>query len=434
MVGSWRLRLRELSREFWFYPAVLTALSMVLAQSLLSLDRVVRMPSWLAVVYDGGVDGARGVLTAIATSMIAVAGTTFSITVAALSYTAASMGPRLLTNFTRDRGNQLTLATFLSTFMFSLYSLRAVGVGSGVSGDGFVPHLNVSVAILMAVLCVAMLVFFISHVTRSISTSHVIGLLRDDLEKALRTHLHRADQDEDPPTYAPPMEFWESGETVRADRGGYLQQVELGKLLGDARAADCAVYVAVRPGDYVFPGAVVAVGVPHLPDGVLGALTTGEQRVAGQDVEFTVRQMTEVAVRALSPGINDPFSAIEVIDRFGDVLCELAGRPWQTGVYYDDTRLRLVHRTTTFEGLLDAMFTQVRQNAVRSLPVLIRMLEVLAAVVCQIPQDGRRRSLVRHAELVYDAGLRCADAEQDVADLRERLAAFRAAVEAGRVG
>jgi uncharacterized membrane protein len=428
VLASWGRRLSLLSREFWFYPALLTPLAILLAQGLLSLDRGVQLPAPLgAVVYDGGVDGARGVLTAIATSTIGVAGTVFSITVAALSYTATSMGPRLLSNFTRDRGNQLTLATFLATFAFALFSLRAVGVGRTADGSGFVPHLNVTVAILLALGCVAMLVYFISHLSKSINTTHVIGLLRDDLEQALRSQLRQARQDDEGAASAPPDTFWDGGESVRADRGGYLQHLDVHGLLARARQADCAVYVAVRPGDYVFPGALVAVGVPRLPDGVLEALSIGRQRLGGQDVEFTANQMAEAAVRALSPGVNDPFTAIEVLDRFGDVLCELAGRPWQSGVYYDDTRPRLVHRITTYDGLLDAMFTMIRQNAVGSLAVLIRMLEVLTAVVALTGQEDRREALTRHADLVLGAGLSAAGTEEDTAALRERLAGFRAA-------
>ncbi len=434
MLASAGRRLSLLSREFWFYPALLTPLALVLAQLLLSLDRAVLLPSVLGeVIYSGGVDGARGVLTAIATSTIGVAGTVFSVTVAALSYTAASMGPRLLSNFTQDRGNQFTLAVFLSTFAFSLYSLRAVGVQPEPDGEGYVPHLNVTIAIVMALACVAMLVYFISHLSKSINATHVIGLLRDDLEDSLRTQLHQARRDEEDSAYVPPEQFWESGLTYRADRGGYLQHLDLARLLDSAREADCALHVPVRPGDYLFPGTLVAVGVPHLPDGISEALAIGRQRLGGQDVEFTAHQMAEVAVRSLSPGINDPFTAIEVLDRFGDVLCELSGRPWQSGVYYDDARLRLVHRITTFDGLVDSMFTMIRQNAVGSLAVLIRMLEVFTAVVAVTAQEGRRAALTQHAELVFDAGLGTADTEQDTAALRERLAAFRAARRAAPV-
>lgn len=442
MAGAWRRRIALVISDFWFYPALLTPLALLLAQGLLSLDRAVRLPAAVgAVVYDGGVDGARGVLTVVATSMIGVAGTVFSITVAALAYTASSLGPRLLSNFTSDRGNQLTLATFLATFAFALYSLRAVGVGPGGQADQFVPHLNVSVAILLALVCVGMLVYFISHLTRSLNPTHVIGLLRDDLEDTLRTQLRQARRDAEPPVYTPPEQFWESGQRVCAERGGYLQHIDLGRLTQAARSADCAMYVPVRPGDYVFPGTLVAVGVPHLPPDVLAALTLGRQRVAGQDVEFTVNQMAEMGVRALSPGVNDPFTAIEVLDRFADVLCGLVGRTWQTGVVYDGTRLRLVHRTTTFDGLLDAMFVVLRQHAVGSLAVLIRMLEVLTAVAAAADladgvdgADGageRVRSLARHAELVFEAGLATSTTDEDTAALRERLADFRAA--AGKV-
>lgn len=432
VLASWGRRLSALSQEFWFYPAVVTVASLVLAQALLVLDRAVSMPPLLAnVIYDGGVDGARGVLSTIAASVIGVAGTVFSISVAALAYTAGSMGPRLLTNFTRDRGNQFTLATFLATFAFSLYSLRAVGLdlttGPGSadgSGDPYVPHLNVSVAFVLAMGSVAMLVFFISHVSKSINTTYVIGLLRDDLEVALRHQLRSAEHDEDRPAYAPPPEFWETGERCHARHGGYLQHLDLYPILHAAQEQDCAVHVPVRPGDYVFPGAVLAVGVPRLPEDVSGRFELGRQRRGGQDVEFTVNQMAEVAVRALSPGINDPFTAVEVIDRFADVLCELAGSGWQTGVFYEDTRLRLVQKITTYDGLVDVMFTAIRQNAAETLMVLLRMIEVLTAVVSISPEEHRRRALTKHAELAHDAARRLVTNDHDGRELRAAWAEF----------
>ena len=130
--------------------------------------------------------------------------------------------------------------------------------------------------------------------------------------------------------------------------------------------------IVVRPGDYVFPNTPVAVGVPHLPARVLPALALGPRRVAGQDLEFTVRQLAEVAARALSPGTNDPVTAIDVIDRFGDALCRLQGRTWPPGVEYRDHQLRLVYPVTTYAGLLDSMFHLIRQYGSGSPAVAVR--------------------------------------------------------------
>ncbi|WP_337193211.1 DUF2254 family protein, partial [Deinococcus xianganensis] len=221
----------------------------------------------------------------MASSAIGVAGTVFSITIAALSYAAGSMGPRLLDNFTRDRGNQAVLGTFIATFAFTLFSLRSVQGGEDAP---FVPHYNVTVAMGLALACVAALVYFLAHVTRGINMTAVVNLLRDDLRRA----LERATQETTGESAsAPPEAFWAGGEVLRSPDSGYLQLLDTDALIAAAEREGVALRIFVRPGDYVFPNTPVAVGVPHLPGRVLPALTLGPRRVAGQDLEFTVRQL-----------------------------------------------------------------------------------------------------------------------------------------------
>ena len=166
MKGAW-LRLQEWTGQFWFLPAVMTALALLLAWAGIQLEEQYGIPDGLTWVYSGGESGARSLLSAVASSAIGVAGTVFSITIAALSYAAGSMGPRLLDNFTRDRGNQVVLGTFIATFAFTLFSLRSV---QGGEDSPFVPHYNVTVAMGLALACVAALVYFLAH---EIGRAHV---------------------------------------------------------------------------------------------------------------------------------------------------------------------------------------------------------------------------------------------------------------------
>lgn len=417
------LQVQQWTSQFWFLPALMTLLALVLAEWGITAEERYGVPEGLNFIYGGGETGARTLLGAVASSAIGVAGTVFSITIAALSYAAGSMGPRLLDNFTRDRGNQIVLGIFIATFAFSLYSLRAVQGGD----HAFIPHYNVTGGMLLALGCIAALVYYLAHVTGSINMTHVINLLRDDLNAALQ---RATEQKEDAQGHRepPPEAFWDRAQEQRATRSGYLQLIDVEALLKLADREQVALQLLVKPGDYVFTNAVIARGVPRLPDGVMDALTLGENRIQGQDLEYSVRQLAEVAARALSPGVNDPVTAMDVIDRFGDALCRLHDRSWPDGVHFSGEQLRLVRPTTTFGGLLDSMFQMIRQYGKGSPAVTLRLLEVLRSVAGCLDDPERHRGLRRHAEQVYRDARENTPNASDVADLEERYAGVLAAL------
>ncbi len=372
-----------------------------------SLDRSGVVPEWLidsAWLYNGGGTGARTLLGAVASSTIGVAGTVFSITIAALSLAAGQMGPRLLRNFTRDRGNQLTLGAFLGTFSFTLMVLRSVRT----EAEGkFVPHLSLSVSILLAFVCVGTLVFFVGHMAGRINVDTVVDLVSDDVSAAIA----RLMMDEPQPA-APAASHWSDADIVTDTRRGYLQQLDEDGLADWAAAHETSIRLLVRPGDFVFPGAAIAAITPAVEgagDAIRGATALGNQRVSSSDLEFAVRQLVEVAVRALSPGINDPHTAMSVLDRLGAALCDAVPLHLCGGVSLRDGRPVLVVPDVDYGGLVDAMFHMIRQNAAGSPAVLMRELEVLTAVVGCEPAPSRQRELQRHADLVLG------DAERDIA-------------------
>jgi uncharacterized membrane protein len=423
------LGLRELGRQFWFIPALMTLSAVLLASLGVTLEERFGVPPQLHFVYGGGEAGARSVLAAVASSSIGLAGTVFSITVAALSFAAGSMGPRLLDNFTRDRGNQVTLGMFIATFAFALTTLRVV---RGKDESPFVPHYNVTGSLLLAVGCTAALVYFIAHVTRSINITYVVNLLRDDLVVALKSlSASQSAREKVLPleTTPPPPGFWMQAEMLTAQEGGYLQLVDVAALTRLTEQHDVALKLLIRPGDYVFPNTVVALGVPRMPDGVLNALVLGSYRTTDQDVEYAVRQLAEVAARALSPGVNDPVTAIDVLDRFGDALCRLGEVHWSTGATLDaGGRLRLVRPVTDFAGLTDSMFNMIRQYGKGSPAVMVRVLEVLTAAASCLRTPGALAELGRHADLAYSDALEQTPNGSDRLDLEMRHRRFQAVV------
>jgi uncharacterized membrane protein len=404
----------------------------MLATVLVAIDRGGVVPAWLldnSWLYNGGGTGARTLLGAVASSTIGVAGTVFSITIAALSLAAGQMGPRLLRNFTKDRGNQFTLGAFLGTFSYALMVLRTVRTqDEGI----FVPHLSLTFSILLAFVCVATLVFFVGHMAGRINVDTVIALVSQDVQEAFeRIALKEAQP------AAPPLSFWKDAAVILDGRRGYLQQLDDTGLAKWAADKGTAVRLLVRPGDFVFPGAPIALMKPPVDgaeDAIRTATALSAQRGSSADIEYAVRQLVEVAVRALSPGINDPHTAVSVIDRFGAALCELAPLNLPTGVVLHEGRQVLVVPNADYDGLVDAMFLMIRQNGAASAAVLIRMLDVLTAVVSCEHDPGRRATLQRHADLVLGDAKRHISTPEDLKDITRRHAGFGAMKKEGPFG
>ncbi len=432
MTARIRKLFSDLSETFWLVPGLMVVAGVLSAVGFVSLDRGMAVPKWLidsAWLYNGGATGARTLLGAVAASTIGVAGTVFSITIAALSLAAGQMGPRLLRNFTRDRGNQITLGVFLGTFSYALMVLRSVRTQS--EGE-FVPHLSLTIGIILAFVCVATLVFFVGHMAGRINVDTVIDLVSEDVRSAIQ-RLTTDTRQPAPPT----ADFWHNAVTVTDPRRGYLQQLDNHSLADWAAEHDTTIRLLVRPGNYVFPGAPIALMTPPAEGAgaaIRNATALGPRRAGSVDLEFAVRQLVEVAVRALSPGINDPHTAINVLDRLGAALCDLVPLYLPTGVSLRDSWPTLVVPSIDYDGLVDAMFHMIRQNAARNAAVLIRLLEVLTAVVSCEHDLVRVAALRRHADLVLGDAERGISTPPDLSDVRQRHARFGIIKQQGPLG
>lgn len=421
-----KVRLRQLvsdlAESFWLVPAAMVLGSVVLAMLLLAVDRQNLLPAWLTRsdwLYNGGGEGARTLLGAIASSTIGVAGTVFSITIAALSLAAGQMGPRLLRNFTRDRGNQATLGVFLGTFSYALMVLRSVRTQE----EGlFTPHIALTFGIVLAFVCVATLVYFVGHMASRINVDTVIDLVSEDMRSGLKDLVT-----ETPSAARFPADQWNESTPVLDARRGYLQHVDRHALAAWAAKNGTCLRLLVGPGDYVFPGTPIAVMTPAVPNAesaIHDATALGRTRSRAGDTEQAIRQLVEVAVRALSPGINDPHTAMSVLDRLGSSLCDLSGQMLKTGVITHKGVASLMVPSLTYAQLTDIMFHMIRQNAQGNAAVYLSLLSVLCATVaCELDAD-RRVALSRHADLVIEDARRSVGNVSDRADVERRHALF----------
>lgn len=421
----------QLRSTYWFIPIAMVALAVALAAAAVLVDRALpeRGVESLRWLYPGGAEEARALLSTIAGSMINVAGVTFSITIVTLSLASSQFGSRLLRNFMRDTGNQVVLGTFVATFVYAVLVLQTI---SGVEGRVFVPQLSVIIGVLLAILSVAVLIYFIHHVSASIQAENVIAAVGRDLDNAIK-RLFPEQKDGAPrarnpkPVGKPPRGFERPGHPISATRTGYLQAVDYDGLMNVARESDLVFRLEHRPGDFIVEQGDLVVVWPaeeageELVKRVNDAFILGARRLRLQDVEFAIHQLVEVAVRALSPGINDPFTAIACIDRLGASLAHLAERDIPAAHHFDrDGRLRLITNVVTFPGVVDAAFNQIRQDGRSSVTVTIRLLESIAIIAAHARTEEQRAALRHQAEMIWRSSNEALPEACDRKDVKER--------------
>lgn len=421
--------LERVRSSLWFFPSCLSIAAAILAALSAQLDALVAASekTWLqAFLYQGDLQGARTLLGTVASSMITVAGVTFSITIVALSLASSQFGPRLLSNFMRDRGNQLVLGTFISTFLFCLLAL---GHGRDPSQQAVPPTVTATVAVLLAVVSLAVLIYFIHHVASSIRAEYVVDTVARDLDLAMQRLLAKAEDKAEKDDAREKADRYgdAQGATVDACVDGFVQAIDGDGLLRVAEAEDLVVRSLRRAGHFVVSGQplVMVIGAGEIDDGVAARIRRcfiiGRRRTGEQDPEYGVHQLVEVALRALSPGINDPYTAMTCIDWLSAVLCKIGPHDLRAADRWDKNgKLRVYGDAITFAGILDAAFDQIRQNAQPHPSVSIRLLEALATIAARIDRPARRRSVRCQADMTYAGAMAQEPQEKDREDLEAR--------------
>ncbi|WP_165227535.1 DUF2254 domain-containing protein [Aquisphaera insulae] len=402
-----------LRTSFWFVPTLMVTAAAALSLAMIRLDRTFPNHNWMATLgwtFTRGPEGSRAVLSAVSGSMMTISSVTFSITVVALQLASSQFGPRLLRNFMRDRGSQVALGTFIATFTYCLLVLRAV---NGTETERFVPHIAVTVGLLLSLASLGVLIYFIHHIAESIQAENVIDSVSRDLRRAIDRlypeELGREADEESRRSGGPrlPEGFDRDARPIPAPAGGYVQAIDLDRLMDLARDRDVILGITRRPGKFLVEGCELVRAWPadRVDEEFAGAIGrafyVGSRRTLTQDVEFAIDQLVEVAVRALSPGVNDPFTAMNCVDRLGEALCALARRHLPSPYRLDEEgRLRVVTDVSTIQGIVDATCDQVRQAARGDAAVTIRLLEMIAEVARATRSVEFRAALRRQADAI----------------------------------
>lgn len=398
----WLSTVRDTARtQLWPFPVLGVVVAVVLGVGLPLVDAAVdgALPPALAgLLFSGGPDAARTVLSSVSGSLITVTSLTFSLTVVTLQLASSQFSPRLLRTFTRDRFVHLTLALFLATFVYALTVLRTVR--SSDDGGAFVPQIAVTVAYLLTVVSVLGLVVFLAHLARQIRVETIVATVHGQGSATLNAVLDDRGPDTEarPPVPTPPT----GALPLPVARSGFLVRVDEPDLLDAATDARAVVLLDEHPGAFLVAGTPVASAWPLDSDGALNgqardrltaavgeAVVTGVERTAAQDVGFALRQLTDVVNKALSPGINDPSTAIHTLGHSAALLCEIAGRDLGPRVLCDgDGRVRVVLRRHSFADLLDLAVAQPRRYGAADPAVLARLIRLLREVGwCAAPEQ-----------------------------------------------
>jgi uncharacterized membrane protein len=434
-----------LRTTFWLVPSVLVVVATLLFWLTFEIDLAafhheITLPFWIRT---GTADAGRQVLIAIAAAIITVVGVVFSITILALTLASQQFGPRMMRNFVRDVGNQMTLGVFVGTFVYSVLAL--VSLTSDPHGD-FVPHLSITVAEAFLLVDLGVLIYFIHHIAKSIQLPEVIAGIARDLTRSINAEFplelagtapsQRESVGRSVPELVQLIE--QRGAVVPSSTSGYLQFVGYAQLIGIAARTDSVIRLDHRPGHFIAAGSPLATVWPggaaaQVALALSKAHVTGPHRTLMQDPVFAIDQLVEIAIRALSPAVNDTFTALTCIDWLSAGLSQVSGRSISEGVYRDKfNRVRLIETDPSYDRMVNRSFDKVRQAA-RGMPaVIIRMLDALAIVAAATMSHQQRRVLTRQAEMILRAAEESVSEPNDLEDIRnryQRLMALAAAAD-----
>lgn len=413
--------------QLWLIPLVMSTLALALAWWLLNSGAAL-LEEWdagkLWWLYSGDASSARGLLSSLLSGLMTMTSLVVSVTFVILTLAANQLGPRLIATFMGDRQIQAVLGLFLGTILYVLVVLRTLGDTLGNEG---VPHVAVTVGSVLTIICLLALLFYVHKIARAIIADNVVARVAGDLGSDIRGILPEGAGKTE--AALPDLTEPRVG-TVSLGRAGYIQVIDHERLVAIACREKALLEVRVRAGHFVLRNGehVVVHGTRPLDDEAVEAVrrtfVVGAERTPAQDLEFGLRQLVEIALRALSPGINDPYTAVAVIDRLGAALEEIFQRALQPAIWRDkDGTVRVIAQCSDVQGLTDAAFDAIRQAAGELPTVLIRMADVLgqlAPVLRSAPmQEAVLGHLAKLAETAKEARLAPSDREAVLARIEQ---------------
>ncbi|HEX9258392.1 MAG TPA: DUF2254 domain-containing protein [Acidimicrobiales bacterium] len=419
------LRRIPLRTNLWLLPLLLSVATVGLFALTRALDRLVEsgdfwLPSWLVA---RSIDDAQVLLAALLGVNGTVIAFVFSTTMVTITLASSQLGPRLIRRFMRDRATQATIGIFMSAFLFTLLTLASLRSDLGDEG---VPLVSMAVAEVVTLLAFGSLIYYVHHVASTVQVPSVVAGVAGDVRRSIRERMSQLER------IVPPWEKDDvdvaralveaDGVIVVAPESGYVQAIDHDRVLVAAQRHGAVVQFHHRPGQFVIRGDALATVSPAAAGAavapVIGRRTyIGNNRTISQDIEFAIAQVVEICLRALSPAINDTFTALTCIDWLGAGLTSIARMRASTGGYRAlDGKVRLVEPVVRFDRVVKTAFDLIRQSGQYSPAVQIRLLHTFRLMAPALDAE-HRPALLAQAELVRHAAERANLAPGDLADV-----------------
>lgn len=407
---SFRQTWNRLSESYWFYPLVMPVLGICLSRIMLWVDSLVlntlQSPLFF---FTGNASEARTMLFSLAGTILGTASVVYSLLTVPLSVAASQFGSRLLRLYLRDQTTQFILGIFVGTFVY-LVSVALAIPSAELNPDA--PQITTSMALLLCLIAFGSIIVLIHHIGTSLQAPNMIASAGSDLRRVIEAHnteySHQAQINPLSNKNAVLTRVAQTGSPIYAKRQGYIQHINPDLLLPLAVKNDLAIHLIRKAGHFIQPGDLIAKAFPpenlnpEIEARICDAYKLGNQRTPEQDLVYAVNQLVEVAVRAMSPAINDPFTAMTCLDHIAAGLSTFNDDAnFQTSRYYDaNGRLRLIFDAVTFTELLDESLNMIRHASRDSVDVLLAVLKTIETIASRMTRAEFLDDLLRHVRLV----------------------------------
>ena len=428
----------NLRSSFWFMPSLIVMLSVAFAIAMIEADSA-GGDRWLAQwprLFGAGAQGARAMMSTIAGSMMSVVGVTFSMILVVLALASSQYTSRILRNFMRSRVTQVVLGIFAGIFTYCLIVLRTIRSGNE---GAFVPNLAVFFGFVLALGGVGALMFFLHHIASSIQASSIVSSVAEETIAAVDRLFpekigHGTEKDDDDQTQGPPSErIWRA---VPASKSGYIINVNNSALQRLVHDRKTIVLMEHGIGEFIVQNTTLAsLAMEDQPDqetiaALQATFSISSHRTVEQDAAFGIRQIVDMALKALSPGINDTTTAVMCVDYLTAIMARIAPREIPSSRRYEEGELRVIAKGPSFESLLAESFDQIRGNAIGNVAIMLRMLSALQTIAGITVRQDRRRSLRDQVQWITELAERTIESAHDRARIDTRLERLRDTLEA----
>jgi uncharacterized membrane protein len=400
--STFRLRLRErLRNSLMVVPTVAIIFAFVVADALTELDHwlIENDPDEIEVLFDATAASVQQVTAAIATAMLTFMGVVFSLTILALQMASSQFSPRVMRTFVRSRMTKYSMGFFIATFTYALVLLSNIEPGDDQVAE-FLPAVSFAFLLILVMISLFLFVAYVNNVVRLVRVAYIIETITDETHKSiLETSIppEHLRQVADVPLGEPTSTIMAGGQ------GGVLGGVDVRRLTHLAHSKDCTLVLRARVGEYIGRGQpMIDVHGGDAPgtDAVNRAVFLDTERTMFEDPAFGIRQLVDIAVRALSPGVNDPTTAVQALDRITDLLMSIGHHgDLPTHYVWSDHTVRLIRPVHTWEATIDLAFTEIRRYGYDS-PQIPRRVKAAIITLLEVLDESRHPPLRRQLDLL----------------------------------